>query len=99
LLASSKALGPAKNNPRSPADKTGLSIIRISIYNNAVIDHKHIYKPWPSCILLSILHQKPMAATTQNLITTKNPNGFALPGITLESRQVLHELLVDNHEK
>ncbi|KAJ2955840.1 hypothetical protein NQZ79_g8222 [Umbelopsis isabellina] len=40
-----------------------------------------------------------MTANTTNLITTKNPNGFALPGITLESRQVLHELLVDNHEK
>jgi hypothetical protein len=41
-----------------------------------------------------------MTIQNQSLFTTKNtPNGFALPGITLETREVLQELLLDNHTK
>jgi hypothetical protein len=40
-----------------------------------------------------------MTAGNTSLINTKNPNGFALPGVTLESRKVLQELLAENHHK
>lgn len=40
-----------------------------------------------------------MTAQTSPLINTKNPSGFTLPGITLDSRQVLQELLQANHDK
>ncbi|KAG2172603.1 hypothetical protein INT44_002618 [Umbelopsis vinacea] len=40
-----------------------------------------------------------MTIDTSSLFSTKHAHGFALPGITLETRKVLEELLLDNHKK